>query len=607
MPRKMLIRAGFFLLCSLLAPIAQAETRAAFLVGNGAYEFSAPLATPERDVELLAGVLNDLGFATYEHVNLTRREMASALSDFLRETKDADVLLFYFSGLGVQFDGTNYLLGIDGQLETELDVEAEALALDRVTQMLERNSRALLVLVDASRANPLADQFYTRTHSEARPDLARGLARVEAAPDGSLIAFSAAPGQVADDGELNSRFAEALARHLPTQGIDILSVMNRVAIEVQAASGDRQTPVVENALLQELYLDLGSGEDANAIARAQQEAMFQAALAMDSLRAWHLFSNRFPDGFFSDMANVELNRLQTRAMVKEAGLAIADPDEFDPSDIPTRVAQEMERALGVSAEEARQAQTYLNELGYDAGTVDGVIGPRTRTAIAAFQANLGLPSSGVMTAATAAALGLDLAGAEMSAMPNHSARIARRYDVDQVRLVESDARLLHALAALKEYELTYGFFEDRVYLAVNVWTQLGWDQAVALAQSAGGHLVTLTSAAENSFVFDLVRHDERFWAFWDDPESTAGATGPTIGLVQQEGAREPDGGWAWVTNEDLGFTSWRPGQPNNHNGSDFVATYMVMADEGPDRQTLAWAPNWADQSVLSGSLVIEIE
>ena len=49
---------------------------------------------------------------------------------------------------------------------------------------------------------------------------------------------------------------------------------------------------------------------------------------------------------------------------------------------------------GLSRAERRELQQRLNARGYDAGEVDGIIGPRTRAAIVAFQKTTGLPADG---------------------------------------------------------------------------------------------------------------------------------------------------------------------------------------------------------------------
>ena len=48
----------------------------------------------------------------------------------------------------------------------------------------------------------------------------------------------------------------------------------------------------------------------------------------------------------------------------------------------------------------REAQARLNELGYNVGTADGSGGPKTATALRAFQRDNGLQPSGRLDAAT---------------------------------------------------------------------------------------------------------------------------------------------------------------------------------------------------------------
>ncbi|MCI0485187.1 MAG: peptidoglycan-binding protein [Blastocatellia bacterium] len=79
---------------------------------------------------------------------------------------------------------------------------------------------------------------------------------------------------------------------------------------------------------------------------------------------------------------------------------------------------EMEiRALKASASEEERfrptrnlimdVQHALNEQGYEAGPVDGLVGPQTRSALARFQRDNGLPETGRIDRETARKLGLD--------------------------------------------------------------------------------------------------------------------------------------------------------------------------------------------------------
>ena len=52
--------------------------------------------------------------------------MESAIRHFGNSIKREDVGLFYFAGRGVQVNGRNYLIPIGSTIETESDVEFEA-------------------------------------------------------------------------------------------------------------------------------------------------------------------------------------------------------------------------------------------------------------------------------------------------------------------------------------------------------------------------------------------------------------------------------------------------------------------------------------------------
>ena len=101
------------------------------------------------------------------------------------------------------------------------------------------------------------------------------------------------------------------------------------------------------------------------------------------------------------------------------------------------------------------------------------------------------------------------------------------------------------------------------YELITTPQNLGAAKAAAEAMTfAGfsGHLATITSAAEHSFV------DTNFGG---GPGAGAGVF--WLGARQDPGDPEPDVGWEWVTGESFGpFLGWNPGEPNNSpNDSDF--------------------------------------
>ena len=595
------MRLGLLLILLMAAGIAQAERRVAFLVGNADYAYAPDLDNPVRDTALIAETLRGLDFEVAEHRNLNRAEIGRQLSDFLKETEGADVTLFYFAGHGMQYDGRNYLIGTDAQLATELDIAGETLELSKVIQLLERNSRAALVFIDACRDNPLANAFYTQNFSQTRALATRGLAPITEAYQGSMITFSASPGQVAYDGDTgHSPFAAALARHLPTENLEVLSLMKRVIRDVKAETGDQQVPMVTNDLTAEIYLRLG-GSEGGTLALAQEEALFEAASDLNSLRAWELFLQRYPRGHLRDMALAAREALQAEQIAADAGVKVA---ELTPQTLSREVAAGIEADLGLSRDDNRTVQAALNRLGYDAGPEDGVMGRRTRQAVASYQLATGLPATGVITQGTAERLGLTLGKTESGERALISSGDARKYDPEKLALIESDPRLLKAAEALRGREFRYGFFDGALYLAVLDWSHPSYEQASATAKRAGGYIVTIGSAAENRFVAQLSLSDERLWR----PNTTRSSMfGPLIGLHQLPNSREPAGGWVWANGEQPSYSNWHPSEPSNHNNNESIAVFFIPHDEFGNYRARPRELVWGDISGNQKSYVIEID
>jgi hypothetical protein len=92
---------------------------------------------------------------------------------------------------------------------------------------------------------------------------------------------------------------------------------------------------------------------------------------------------------------------------------------------------------------------------------------------------------------------------------------------------------------------------------------INWADAEAAAESVGGHLVTLTSAEENDFVFSLIDSPE-YWRV----DAYNSNIGPWTGGLQPAGSPEPGGNWQWVTGEPFSFTAWANNQPDNFGSGD---------------------------------------
>jgi uncharacterized caspase-like protein len=107
---------------------------------------------------------------------------------------------------------------VDAVLERDIDVEDQAIPLDRLIQILEPAKRLRLVILDASRENPFVG---TMKRTIAGRSIGRGLAKIDVLSSVTLIAFAAKAGSTALDGNgTNSPYTSTLLHHLTTPGLD---------------------------------------------------------------------------------------------------------------------------------------------------------------------------------------------------------------------------------------------------------------------------------------------------------------------------------------------------------------------------------------------------
>lgn len=126
-----------------------------------------------------------------------------------------------------------------------------------------------------------------------------------------------------------------------------------------------------------------------------------------------------------------------------------------------------------------------------------------------------------------------------------------------------------AFAALTEWSRASNG-NGHYYEAVRSTTAVTWEQARALAEARGGHLATLTSAAENAFVLSLVSGQPEYWS------NTYG--GPWLGGYQPNPNSPAASGWEWVTGESWSFTNWASGEPGDQGWQGGKEIYLHFAN-----------------------------
>jgi uncharacterized caspase-like protein len=222
---------------------AQAETRVALVVGNGAYATLGPLAAPVSDAELMARTLEGLGFQVTLLRDGDKAAISQAVAEFgsaLRESGGEATGLFYYAGHAVQNLQRNYLLPVDVALQNAADLDLLAIDADLVLrQMASARNKTNIFILNANRDSAFA----------TIPDLADSGLAAMTPPPGTFLAFAAAPGAIAaEDAPGSSAYAKALSALMISQGMAIDDVFVEVRVAVQELTGGVQTPWEASAL-----------------------------------------------------------------------------------------------------------------------------------------------------------------------------------------------------------------------------------------------------------------------------------------------------------------------------------------------------------------------
>ncbi len=245
---------AFLLMSFLFGLPAAAEKRVALVVGNSTYAQVSPLANPANDANDISSALKSAGFEVILGLNVDKREFDTKVRNFADLLENADVAIFFYAGHGLQVGGRNYLIPVDARLQSERDLDFDAVNLDFILKQMElgRADKTNIVFLDACRDNPFTRNL-ARSMGTRSASIGKGLAQVDTGV-GTFIAYSTQPGNVALDGTgRNSPFTAALAKHVREPDHNLTSVMIQVRKDVLAATGGKQVPWDHSALTGEFY------------------------------------------------------------------------------------------------------------------------------------------------------------------------------------------------------------------------------------------------------------------------------------------------------------------------------------------------------------------
>jgi hypothetical protein len=377
---------------------ALADKRVAFVVGNAAYKNVPQLPNPAIDAKSMARVLRNVGFEVVEGSNLTRDAMTAKLLEFGKKSEGADVALFFYAGHGIAVNGANYLLPVDADLKSEMDVKlGAAINVDLTLEQTMADARVKLVFLDACRDNPFAAKIRSAKATRS-VNVASGL--VEMTPgEGTLIAFATGPGQTALDGEAGtSPFTRALIANITQPGLEIQQAMTKVRAQVNDETNKAQLPWGHTNLTGTVFLNPAAVATAEVAATTivapagEVELEFWRSIKeSNKVEELNAYLTNYPNGTFKSLALARIAAIQDGPSTTTRNLTAG----VDPSTFTETADQVSEDQIGLDRNQRRDVQRRLTGLGFDVKAT-GKFDDETRSVIRRWQAARGYPATGFL-------------------------------------------------------------------------------------------------------------------------------------------------------------------------------------------------------------------
>lgn len=320
----------FSFLSLAVAVDASASKRVALVVGNNDYTTLAALNNAEKDARDMAQTLRGLGWEVVDLYNSSQRDMGRAIAKFEGLLMTAEAGLFFYAGHGIQAKGENWLVPVDAEVEAEVDLEYEAITVRKVlSSMKNADVPVNIVILDACRDNPLKKRTRSASRGLKTPEVPSGLR-------GTTILFSAAPGEVAQDGPQggNGVFTGKLLAELKRPGQTLEEVFKATARGVNAATNRSQRPWFNSSLSGDFYLNEAKPEpEPKQVAAVSPVApvpavpnveiiYWQSVVNSKDPEVLQSYLNQYPNGQFAALGKVRIESLRKSYEDRKQGGAL---------------------------------------------------------------------------------------------------------------------------------------------------------------------------------------------------------------------------------------------------------------------------------------------
>ena len=199
--------------------------RVALVIGNGAYA-EAPIESAVSNARAVADVLRMGGFDVVYLENANKADIAEAVRIIADKMERGASAVVYYTGHVVQFDGRNFLIPVDFNINSQAEIRTQGFDADLLLDpLIVRRSAGSVVILDASRPNPW---------SRLLPGRPRGLAAQE--PARASVSFTP---QVLERLQTEN-FSSELIKAMKTPGLGFDAIISHARTAVSRTTGKQQ-------------------------------------------------------------------------------------------------------------------------------------------------------------------------------------------------------------------------------------------------------------------------------------------------------------------------------------------------------------------------------
>ena len=223
------------------------ERRVALVIGMKDYANLKPLKNPINDANDMEQALKKLNFQVTKFTDAETKTLRYGIDRFVGGLRENDVVVVYYSGHGVGFEGDNYLLPVDANPRCRETVSYEGISTNKfMTDVELRNAKNVFVIFDACRS--LLDKKDLESCKETgKGDFNKsGWEIPKNNPKGSMMVLATSAGKISDDNQMgrNGLFTEGLLQHITTPNLTFEQIFKLAAKQTAIKSQGKQMPVI---------------------------------------------------------------------------------------------------------------------------------------------------------------------------------------------------------------------------------------------------------------------------------------------------------------------------------------------------------------------------